>query len=53
MSVKVGRPVPDKEVEAYACGEDDLVKLRLLIPGKWIVLFFCPRASSGAILLAV
>ncbi len=43
MSVKVGRPVPDTEVEAYVRGKADPVKLKLLTPDKWVVLFFYPR----------
>ncbi len=43
MSVRVGKPAPESEVEAYVRGEPKPRRARLSdFHGKWIVLFFYP-----------
>lgn len=44
MSIQVGQPVPDIELDAYVRGEPDPRRLTLAAPnGGWVVLFFYPR----------
>ena len=44
MTIRIGQPAPDLELEAYVRGEPTPHKLRLSeLQGRWVVLFFYPR----------